>query len=45
MYHTLEDLRADGRTITYLRWISEKYVVGMLIGLSWLRIRSNGRIL
>jgi hypothetical protein len=45
MYHTLEDLQADGRITTYLKWIFEKYVVRMLIGLSWLRIRSNGGIL
>jgi hypothetical protein len=45
MYHILEDLRADGRIIAYLKWIFEKYVVSMLIGLSWLGIRSNGGIL
>jgi hypothetical protein len=44
-YHTLEDPQADGRIITYLKWIFKKYVVRMLIGLSWLRIRSNGGIL
>jgi hypothetical protein len=44
-YHTLEDLRADGRIIAYLKWIFENYVVRTLIGFSWLRIRSSGGIL
>jgi hypothetical protein len=38
MYRNLEDLQAE-------KWVFEKYVVSMLIGLSWLRIRSNGGIL
>jgi len=41
----LEDLQADGRITTYLKWVLEKYVVRILIGLSWLRIRSSGEIL
>jgi hypothetical protein len=45
MYHILEDLRADSGIITYLKWTFEKYVVRMLIGFSWIRIRSSGGIL
>jgi hypothetical protein len=45
MYHVLEDLRANRRIITYLKWIFEKYVVRMLNGLNWLRITSDGGIL
>jgi hypothetical protein len=45
IYHTLEDLRAYGRIIAYLKWIFQKYGVRMLIWLSWLRIRSKGGIL
>jgi hypothetical protein len=32
---------ADGRII--LRWIFRKWVVGVLTGLSWLRIEKGGR--
>jgi hypothetical protein len=37
MFHTLEDLRTDGRIMTYLKWIFEKYVVKMLTGVSWVK--------
>jgi hypothetical protein len=44
MYPTLEGQQADGRII-YLKWVFKKYVVSMLIGLSWLRIRYGGILL
>jgi hypothetical protein len=44
MHHILEDLEADRRITAYLKKIFGRYVVRMLIGFSWLVVRSNGRI-
>jgi hypothetical protein len=45
MYNILEDLEADRRIIASLKCILGKYVVRMLIGLSWLWIISNDGML